>query len=112
MPNEDNPDSGQGRSWRSTLSVSNRAKAEARLTELRYNWTWLEYQTLSATTPAMRELPDGSIRFFNQVIAVACGWQRGKGAPPPLTFGDGSPIAERILAALIEVSGPVTSALN
>ena len=90
MPNEDNPDSGQGRSW-------------------------LEYQTLSATTPvmpAMRELPDGSIRFFNQVIAVACGWQRGKGAPAPLTFGDGSPIAERILAALIEVSGPLTSALN
>ena len=60
----------------------------------------------------MRELPDGSIRFFNQVIAVACGWQRGKGAPAPLTFGDGSPIDERILAALIEVSGPVTSALN
>ncbi len=115
MPNKDNYNSGQGRSWRSTLSVTSRTEAESRLTDLSYSWTWLEDQTLSATTPimpAVRELSDGSISFFNQVIAVSKGWRRGKGVPAPLTFGDGSPIDDDILEALTIISHPYTSALN
>ena len=115
MPANDDPGSGQGRSWRSTLSVTNQAGAENRLRELGYSWQWQEEQTLSATTPVMpavRELADGSSSFFNQVIAVARGWRRGAGAPPPLTFGDGSPIDEAILDSLINISQRFTTPLQ
>ena len=40
MPNTDDIDSGQGRSWMSTLSVETVAQAETKLAELGYTWHW------------------------------------------------------------------------
>ena len=115
MPNENNYESGQGRSWRSTFSVTSRTEAENRLAQLGYSWSWMEDQTLIATTPVMpavRELPDGSVSFFNQVIAVSKGWRKREGFPAPLTFGDGLPINDDILEALTKISLRFTSALK
>ena len=109
MPNEDDEQSGQGRSWKSTLSVSGRAEAEARLSELGYAWQWQDDSSIVTTSPrlpAVRRLEDGSESFFNQVIAAYRGWQRRDGDRlPVLTFGDGSLIPEDVLEAVVELAG-------
>ena len=90
MPAEDNAASGQGRSWRSTLSVDDAAAAEAKLKALGYDWEWQPDGSLRATTPvlpAVRTLADGRKVFFNQLIAAYRGWQDPARA---LSFGDGS----------------------
>ncbi|MEL7537068.1 MAG: TauD/TfdA family dioxygenase [Pseudomonadota bacterium] len=92
MPAEDDAASGQGRSWRSTLSVEDKAAAEAKLKDLGYDWVWEADGSLRATTPvlpAVRTLPSGRKVFFNQLIAAYRGWQNPDRA---LSFGDGSPL--------------------
>ena len=66
MPGDDDPESGQGRSWRSTLGADTREAAEARLATLGYEHEWLADGSLRATTPrlpAVRTLADGR-RFW------------------------------------------------
>ena len=96
MPGVDDPESGMGRSWQSTWSVSTKAEAEARMTELGYTWEWLEDDCLSATTPVLqgvRDLGDGRKSFFNQLIAAFQGWKDTRNDPSKaITFGDGSPL--------------------
>ncbi len=108
MPAVDDERSGQGRSWKSTLSVSGRAEAEARLSELGYSWGWQEDGSLLTTSPklpAVRQLDDGSESFFNQIIAAYCGWKRRDDSSlPVLTFGDDDLIPEEILDAIVELS--------
>jgi hypothetical protein len=111
MPDTDDSDSGQGRSWRSTLSVEDQAQAEARLSELGYTWEWTDNNALLATTkalPAVRQLADGSQSFFNQAIAAYRGWKRHINEKPVLTFGDGSTIPEESLRLLSEISEKYT----
>lgn len=104
MPADDDAMSGQGRSWRSTLSVDTQAEAEARLQSLGYTWTWQADGSLATQTPrlpAVRELADGNLSFFNQVIAALRGWKRSDANDKPVvTFGDDTPISEDILSAL------------
>lgn len=108
MPGDDDIRSGQGRSWKSTLSVSSRDEAEARLTELGYSWQWFDDGSLLTTTPALaavRELPDGRHSFFNQVIAAYRGWKRrDEAGKPVLTFGNGETIPDELLEALVDLS--------
>jgi hypothetical protein len=96
MPAEDDPGSGMGRSWQSTLRATTRADAERRLRELGYSWDWLPDGCLRATTPvlpAVRELPNGRKSFFNQLIAAFQGWKDNRNDPTKsITFGDGSPL--------------------
>lgn len=91
MPGDDDAGSGQGRSWRSTLSVADKTAAEARLHELGYSWEWLEEGSLRATTaalPAVRTLADGRKTFFNQLIAAFRGWADSRNDPnKAITFG-------------------------
>ena len=108
MPADDDEQSGQGRSWMSTLSVSNRAEAEARLGELGYSGSWQDDGSLVTTSPqlpAVRQLDDGSESFFNQVIAAYYGWKRRDDSSlPVLTFGDDELIPEEILDTIVELS--------
>jgi hypothetical protein len=107
MPVDDDSASGQGRSWRSTLSVKDKAEAEARLSELDYSWEWSDNDSLLATTgalPAVRDLKDGSQSFFNQVIAAHKGWKRHINRQSVLTFGDGSEIPRTSLDLLADIS--------
>jgi hypothetical protein len=96
MPAADDPNSGMGRSWQSTLRAETREQAEARLRELRYSWAWLADGCLRATTPvlpAVRQSSDGRKVFFNQLIAAFKGWKDTRNDPSKaITFGDGAPL--------------------
>lgn len=108
MPGENDPGSGQGRSWRSTLGVDNRADAEKRLSALGYEWRWLEDNSLQATTPvlpAVRDIGDGRKSFFNQLIAAFRGWSDQRNDPSrSVTFGDGEPITREHMDCAIALS--------
>jgi alpha-ketoglutarate-dependent taurine dioxygenase len=95
-PAENDPTSGMGRSWQSTLRARTREEAEQRLASLGYSWEWLPGGELKATTPvlpAVRQLPDGRETFFNQLIAAFQGWKDSRNDPSQaIRLGDGSPL--------------------
>ncbi|MEP2102738.1 MAG: TauD/TfdA family dioxygenase [Parasphingorhabdus sp.] len=108
MPAQDDAQSGQGRSWRSTLGVEDKDAAEARLTDLGYTWQWLEDEALRVTSPrldAVRTLADGRRTFFNQLIAAYRGWADERNKPiKSICFGDGSAIAADQMQAAIDLA--------
>jgi hypothetical protein len=112
MPAKDDLTSGQGRSWRSTLSVESKQDAEVKLKALGYSWKWQVDDMLLATTPALpavKDLPDGSTAFYNQVVAAYFGWPGVKQNPDDkLTFGDGSSIAPEMLEFVAELAAAFT----
>lgn len=112
MPAENNPESGQGRSWKSTLSVENKAEAEAKLKDLGYSWEWLEDHSLRATTPILPAVIDiGNERqvFYNQLIAAYLGWHGVKDNPSSaITFGDDSAIPTDALDLIASLSSQFT----
>lgn len=116
MPIEDNHQSGQGRSWKSTLSVETKSEAEQKLTVLGYDWVWLEDGSLRAITPvlpAVIELDNGKSVFYNQLIAAYMGWQGVKDNPSKaICFGDDSPIAVEGLKEIVALSKKHTYDLN
>lgn len=115
MPSTDNAESGQGRSWRSTLGVQAPSEAEARLNRLGYRWHWRQDETLEATTPvlpAVKTLSNGDRSFFNQAIAVHLGWQRVSDGRPNLTFGDDSSIPDVDLDVIVDIAKRHTTDLQ
>lgn len=96
MPGHDDPESGQGRSWRSTLGVTSKSEAESFLDKLGYRYEWLANEVLRATTaamPAVRTLQDGRRVFFNQLIAAFRGWSVAPNdSRKAICFGDDSDI--------------------
>ena len=116
MPNSDELASGQGRGWRSTLSVQDKKAAEERLIELNYTWEWQENGSLLATTPplpATTKLTDGKISFFNQIIAAYRGWKIQENMSlPAVTFGNGEHIDEIILNTISDIAERFTTALE
>ena len=116
MPKLDDVESGQGRSWLSTLSVENSEQAEAKLHELGYSWQWLENGSLKASTPvlpAVRTLDDGTQVFYNQLIAAYMGWQGVRENPSSaITFGDGSDIRSDDLKMIVDLADEFTYDLN
>ena len=113
MPDDDDAGSGQGRSWRSTLSADNRSEAEARLAQLGYTWEWQADGSLRATTPALpavREMSDGRKSFFNQLIAAFRGWADSRNDPNrAITFGGGQPITSGDMASAIAIADELTT---
>jgi len=112
MPNEDNHESGQGRSWKNTLSVNNKKEAETRLIELGYSWQWVDDNSLKAITPilpAIKKLDNGIHTFYNQLIAAYLGWKGVKEDPSiAITFGDQSHIAPESLELIVQLSKQFT----
>lgn len=108
LPPEDDIGSGQGRSWRSMLSMEKRELAEARLDDLGYDWQWMDDGSLRMTSPkldAVRTLGDGRKVFFNQLIAAFRGWSDKRNeASKSITFGDGTPITPNDMASAIQIS--------
>lgn len=108
MPGEDDPASGQGRSWRSTLGVTSRDEAETRMKELGYDFEWRSDESLRATTPvlpAIRRLRDGRRVFFNQLIAAFRGWQDARNeARKSIRFGDESEIPADAMQMAIDLA--------
>ena len=112
MPPEDDMQSGQGRSWRSTLSASSQTEAELKLKKLNYQWQWLANDSLQVTTPvlpAVKQLADGRSVFFNQLIAAFRGWQDERNsAEKSICFGDGSTINSADMAVAIDLADKLT----
>ena len=107
MPNIDDLESGQGRSWRSTLSTDDKSAAEDKLRKLGYQWEWLEQDSLRVTTavlPAVRETDNGRQVFFNQLIAAFRGWKDTRNATEKsIRFGDDSAISTQAMAKAIHI---------
>lgn len=104
MPGTDDPTSGMGRSWKSTLGVDSPEAAETRLRSLNYSWIWLENDCLRATTPslpAVLEIAPGRRSFFNQLIAAFRGWKDDRNDPSnAVRHGDGSKLnADAVMQA-------------
>ena len=116
MPGVDDAMSGQGRSWRSTLSVETVLEAEDRLSALGYTWQWQEDESLVTRTPvlpAVKELSDGNESFYNQVIAAHLGWKRSnKSTDEVLTFGNDDAIPVESLTALASIASEFTVPLS
>lgn len=112
MPAQDNPNSGQGRSWKSTLSVQTNAQAEQKLADLGYSWQWLADGSLRATTPvlpAVIDLGNQKKVFYNQLIAAFMGWNGVRENPSSaITFGDGSAIPIEGLELIVQLSEKYT----
>jgi alpha-ketoglutarate-dependent taurine dioxygenase len=112
MPENNDPNSGMGRSWKSTLEVDARAAAEARLRELNYSWEWLADGCLKATTPplpAVMELAPGRKSFFNQLIAAYCGWKDTRNDPSSaIRHGDGTKLDAAAVARAIEIANELS----
>lgn len=111
MPSKDNAQSGQGRSWLSTLSVDSKDQAEKRLAELGYDWEWLSTGDLKAITPVLPAVLDldGKKVFYNQLVAAYMGWEGVRDNPSlALSFGDGSAIPKQGLERIAELSQKFT----
>ncbi|GAB3485516.1 TauD/TfdA family dioxygenase [Marinomonas epiphytica] len=112
MPSENDVNSGQGRSWKSTLSCETQTEAEAKLKSLGYSWEWLEDGTLRATTPvlpAVVELKNGKKTFYNQLIAAYMGWKGVRENPSSaITYGDGSHFKAEDLELINSLSAEFT----
>ncbi len=112
MPAADDALSGQGRSWKSTLSVETAEQAEAKLKELGYSWQWQTDGSLRATTPilpAVRELSNGRKSFYNQLIAAYLGWEGVQEDPSrAVTFGDDSKIPAAALQQIVALAEQFT----
>jgi alpha-ketoglutarate-dependent taurine dioxygenase len=116
MPNEDRPESGQGRSWKSTLSVTSVNEAESKLKSLGYSWEWFEDGALKAQTsalPAIRIVQENRKVFFNQIIAAYMGWDGVKDDPSiALCFGDNSPFDKAYLNKIVEIAEELSFDIN
>ncbi|TBR37779.1 SyrP protein [Marinomonas agarivorans] len=112
MPDENDINSGQGRSWKSTLSCDTLSEAEAKLKSLGYTWEWLEDGSLRATTPvlpAVVKLENGKEVFYNQLIAAYMGWKGVRENPASaITFGDDSHIKAQDLELVNDLSDEFT----
>ncbi len=111
MPSEDDAESGQGRSWASTLSVETQDEAEEKLAELGYTWEWQADGSLKAITPILPAVLDldGKKVFYNQLVAAYMGWAGVRDNPSrALAFGDGSAIPREGLERIAELSNDFT----
>ncbi|MDG1905843.1 MAG: TauD/TfdA family dioxygenase [Arenicella sp.] len=112
MPAANDHDSGQGRSWKNTLSVDSKEEGEAKLKKLGYTWEWQDDGSLKATTPilpAVRVLDNGAKVLYNQLVAAYLGWKGVKEDPSSaLTFGDGSHIPASGLELIVKLSHDFT----
>jgi Taurine catabolism dioxygenase TauD, TfdA family len=108
MPAENDPKSGMGRSWKSTLQAEKREEAEQRLRDIGYDWEWLADGSLRATTPvlpAVYEVSPGRKTFFNQLIAAFQGWKDDRNDPSKaIRFGDGSPLDREAVNVATELA--------
>ena len=112
MPEIDDPKSGMGRSWGSTLGVDSKEAAEHRFEELGYSIRWLDDGSLRATTPALpavMEVSPGRRTFFNQLIAAFGGWKDSRNDPSDaIRHGDGSKLDAEAVQRAIGISEEIS----
>lgn len=116
MPSVSNESTGQGRSWYSTLDVSDRHEAEGKLASMGYTYRWQEnedLETLSPVLPAVVDLSGGGRSFYHQLIAAYRGWPGVRENPASgVMFGDKSEIPVNLLESLSEMAEDYTTDLK
>lgn len=112
MPADNDASSGQGRSWKSTLSVETVEAGEAKLKDLGYSWEWQDDGSLKAVTPvlpAVLTLANGIEVFYNQLIAAYMGWKGVRENPSTaITYGDGSHFTKEDLDQVVSLADEFT----
>jgi hypothetical protein len=111
LPDQDDPQSGMGRSWRSTFHADTPEQCEANMAEIGYTGEWRDDGSLVSTTPVLdgiRSLADGRQTFFNQLIAAYRGWGSDENSGPPITYGDGTPLDDVAVTAACEIADELT----
>jgi len=111
LPDQDDPQSGMGRSWRSTFHADTPEQCEANMAEIGYTGEWRDDGSLVSTTPVLdgiRSLADGRQTFFNQLIAAYRGWGSDENSGPPITYGDGTPLDHVAVTAACEIADELT----
>ena len=112
MPNGDELDSGQGRSWQKTLGAVTKAAAEKKIRDLGYSCEWIEKDCLAVKTrvfQAIKTLTDGNKSFFNQVLAASLGWKNKSSLGlPPVAFGNGDWIREESIRRMSDAARSLT----
>lgn len=103
MPEENDPSSAIGRSWKATFNASTRAEAEAAMRKIGTTWEWLpngDLRTTTATVPGIREDPrTGKKVFFNSAVAAFKGWIDKRNDPAKaVLLGDGAPVDVKAIA--------------
>ena len=116
MPFEEDPGSGQGRSWKNTLGVNDQLSAEKILSDIDYEWQWKKDGSLRVITsvlPSVRLLKNKRKIFFNQLIAAFCGWKDERNNPRKTIFyGDGSEISPQTMSAVSNIADNLTFSLD
>lgn len=107
LPEEDDPTSAIGRSWKSTYQTQDRSEAETRMQEQGTQWEWLANGNLKTTTrklPAIRVEPrTGKKTFFNAMVAAYLGWVDSRNDPvKAVTLGDDSPVDHEAMMGIAD----------
>ena len=108
MPEEDDPTSAIGRSWKSTFIAQTKEEAESKMQELGTTWKWLEdgnVRTETETIPAIRtDDRTGMKTFFNSMVAAYTGWTDSRNDPKKsVCCGDGSEVNGEVLIKMARV---------
>jgi alpha-ketoglutarate-dependent taurine dioxygenase len=105
MPEEDDPTSAIGRSWKSTYQVKTREEAEKKMNEIGTEFKWNDDGSLYTKSAVVRGIlqdhgkhRSGKKVFFNSSVAAYFGWQDSRNDhEKAVVFGDDSPIDPRML---------------
>ena len=116
MPAVSDESSGQGRSWCSTLNVSDKHEAEKKLVSMGYAYSWQSndgLETVSPVLPGIIDLTNGRQTFYHQLIAAYRGWPGVRQNPASgVMFGDKTEIPVGLLESLCAMAGDYTTDLR
>lgn len=109
LPEEDDPSSPIGKSWKTAFKADTREAAEAAMRAEGTSWTWLADGSVHTVTKPMAALVThhrtGEEMFFNAVVAALTGWVDERNDPrKAIQFGDGSELDEAAHRALAGVA--------
>ena len=104
MPNEDDPSSPIGRSWKTTFGTDNKTLVEERIDG---QFTWCDDDELEIITPLTSGVSSnkrGGLEIFrNSLVAARLGWNDSRNnGEYAVRYGDGSVIPEIIVSSIEE----------
>lgn len=105
LPEEDDPASAIGRSWKSTYQTESLEEAVERMRDQGTEWEWLEggnLKTITAVLPAVKvDERTGRKTFFNAMVAAYTGWIDSRNDPKKaIMLGDGTPVDQEAMSGI------------
>ena len=104
-PEENDPSSALGRSWKAMYNVQTREEAQAKAAEQGSTLEFLDGGNCRITTkvlPTVRDASNGNKSFFNQVVAAYTGWTDSRNNPKEaVVFADDTFLPDDVMTALV-----------